>query len=121
MLYGPCGTGKDHLLIGLAKEAIIRFGTPIRWANAQEVFQSFRDAISAHVSESEIVATRLLPHSDETLTINRIIGIWRADVVMDKDQNSEIWNEQEKKLGYPEDVLVTLSYGGTCSVTQPEF
>ncbi len=41
VLYGPSGTGKDHLLVGLAKQAIRR-GFRVEWVNGPELFAKFR-------------------------------------------------------------------------------
>jgi len=53
ILLGPAGTGKDHLLVGLARVAIMkcRFTfsgsrrNPVQWTNGADLFASVRDAI----------------------------------------------------------------------------
>jgi len=67
VLYGPSGTGKDHLLIGLGR-LVAEKGGNIRWANGADLFAEFRDAIGGNVTEREIVdkytAPRVLVLSD---------------------------------------------------------
>lgn len=44
VLYGPCGTGKDHLL-GAVLYGAVRAGMSGAWINGQEMFGGFRDRI----------------------------------------------------------------------------
>lgn len=46
VLYGPSGTGKDHLLVALAKVAI-RHGHNVKRITGAELFRMMRDAMSA--------------------------------------------------------------------------
>ncbi len=61
VLFGPVGTGKDHLAISVCRKAIaaeLRCG----WINCQRWFASIRDAIDTNVSESRILAEVTWPH-----------------------------------------------------------
>ncbi len=66
-LHGPCGTGKDHLLVCCLKAAI-RADLTVRWVNGAELFGSFRDAIETGRSEAaairEYAAPQVLAISD---------------------------------------------------------
>jgi DNA replication protein DnaC len=44
ILFGPSGTGKDHLACGLAR-AVIQAGIEVRWQNGRDMFGQFRAAI----------------------------------------------------------------------------
>ena len=60
VLYGPCGSGKDHLLIGLAKKAIAK-GMTVRWVFGVDLFREMRDAIGTGSSEREVIASLVRP------------------------------------------------------------
>ena len=60
VLFGNPGTGKTHMLAAAGKDAI-RAGLTIVWRNGQEVFASFREAISSNQSESAIVRELVAP------------------------------------------------------------
>lgn len=45
ILFGPSGTGKDHLLVALAKAIVLRHGISARWQNGPELYRQFRDRI----------------------------------------------------------------------------
>jgi DNA replication protein DnaC len=53
LLYGPVGTGKDHLAMGIAKAACLA-GLGVRWMRGQEWFGSLRDAMDSDKSERDI-------------------------------------------------------------------
>lgn len=54
VMYGPVGTGKDHLAYALAIYAASQ-GVNTKWFNGQEWFGSIRDAIDSSRSESSII------------------------------------------------------------------
>ena len=70
ILYGPCGTGKDHLLIGLAKVAI-RQRIPVAWAYGPDLWSELRDRIGTDKPEDawvrHLTAPRILILSDLAL------------------------------------------------------
>ena len=54
VLFGPTGTGKDHLLVGLSVIAITQFDMDVEWRNALDVFRDCREAIRSEESELKI-------------------------------------------------------------------
>lgn len=54
VICGPPGTGKDHLLVGLLKYAVL-YDAEIQWRNGQELYRSFRDQIDSDRSEASLV------------------------------------------------------------------
>ncbi len=68
LLFGPAGTGKDHLLCGAAREAIER-GHWVRWVNGRDLFGQFRDRMDNGDSSegrqvADLVAVEILAISD---------------------------------------------------------
>lgn len=55
VFMGPPGTGKDHLLVALLRQAAIE-GWSIEWRDGQAMFGEFRDAIDGDKSEAEMLA-----------------------------------------------------------------
>ena len=55
VIFGPSGSGKDHLLYAMARHALA-VGTIVHWINGRELFSQFRDAMDRRgVSEIGIV------------------------------------------------------------------
>jgi DNA replication protein DnaC len=54
-LCGPSGTGKDHLLVGLARLAIIDHGIEVMWCNGADLYGELRDRITTQELESKWV------------------------------------------------------------------
>jgi len=54
LLYGPKGTGKDHLLVAASREAINR-GHRVTWHNGMDLFGDIRDRMDANESERAFV------------------------------------------------------------------
>lgn len=61
VLFGPPGTGKDHLLVALGRLAA-GSGFTIRWVNGAELFRELRDAISEDAKESRVLGRYARPH-----------------------------------------------------------
>lgn len=55
ILYGPVGTGKDHLAFAMCKSAI-KSGRTVRWINGQKWFGIVRDAMDTEKSEASLIA-----------------------------------------------------------------
>jgi DNA replication protein DnaC len=55
ILFGPVGTGKDHLAFALCREAI-RSGKTVGWINGQKWFGSIRDAMDTNKTEDSLIA-----------------------------------------------------------------
>jgi len=60
VLFGPPGTGKDHLAIGVAYVAIGR-GFSVAWFDGQSLYQEFRDNIGGDRPERDIIARATRP------------------------------------------------------------
>lgn len=54
VLYGPVGTGKDHLAFAVARAAVLA-GFSVRWLNGQDWFGQIRDAMDDDTSEASLV------------------------------------------------------------------
>lgn len=63
ILFGPRGTGKDHLVTALARQVVETCGASIEWVNGLDLYGAFRDAFSerATKSEREVIATYTKP------------------------------------------------------------
>lgn len=55
VLYGPVGTGKDHLAFSVCREAI-HSGRTVGWINGQTWFGMVRDAMDTSKSEESLIA-----------------------------------------------------------------
>ena len=54
VLYGPIGTGKDHLAFAVCRECI-RSGKTVKWLNGRQWFGSIRDAMDSTKTEAAII------------------------------------------------------------------
>lgn len=70
LMLGPCGTGKDHLMIGMIREAIAAGVRDILWVDAAELFSQFKDAIAAQQNVGELRQSLVSP---ELLVISDMI------------------------------------------------
>lgn len=61
ILFGPKGTGKDHLLCAVARAVILADGPSIEWWNGMEFYARFRDAINEEERESDVVRKMTRP------------------------------------------------------------
>jgi DNA replication protein DnaC len=61
ILFGPVGTGKDHLAMAVCRRAILELEVSCRWLNGPQWFGSLRDAISDEQSESKTLADLVRP------------------------------------------------------------
>lgn len=55
ILYGPVGTGKDHLAFAICRHAI-KTGKTVRWINGQTWFGMVRDAMDTERPEASLVS-----------------------------------------------------------------
>lgn len=55
VLYGPVGTGKDHLLHAVAAECV-GCDFRVQWVNGQDLFGEIRDRMDTTASESSLLA-----------------------------------------------------------------
>lgn len=63
VLYGPVGTGKDHLAFACCRMAIQRHGMTVEWINGMDWFGRIRDAIddAKAASEEELIRKLTVP------------------------------------------------------------
>lgn len=61
VLFGPCGTGKDHLAYAAVRKAVIQHGSSVRWVNGQDWFGEVRDAIDEDTSERATIRAMVAP------------------------------------------------------------
>jgi DNA replication protein DnaC len=61
VLFGPVGTGKDHLAVALGGRAVEKYGHRVRWLNGQDWFGQVRDAIDGDLAERTLMAEISLP------------------------------------------------------------
>lgn len=55
VLFGPTGTGKDHLLTALARHAILKHGFSVVWRNGMDLYGEMRDNIRNDKVESSLI------------------------------------------------------------------
>lgn len=60
LLFGPKGTGKDHLIVAVARAAI-RAGKTVRWQNGMDLFGDVRDAIGNGDNEKSLISRLVSP------------------------------------------------------------
>lgn len=61
VLFGPSGTGKDHLVIALAREAVKADVLSFQWAGGQKLFSEARDLMDSYKSEAWFVQQYVRP------------------------------------------------------------
>ena len=83
VLFGPAGSGKDHLAAAVGREAIIR-GVTVSWRNGRDIFGAFRDAMDNDTSERslfrELEAPEVLVLSDPIPPFGRLTE-YQGDVL----------------------------------------
>lgn len=81
VLFGPPGTGKDHLMMSLMRSAVATHHT-VEWRDAQTLYGSFRDAIGGDQPESKILDTmtraNVLAISDPTPPLGQLSDYQRS-------------------------------------------
>jgi DNA replication protein DnaC len=58
-LFGPCGTGKDHLAMGVAKAFIQATRQQVSWASGAMLFEQLRDSFDGKKTEGEVMGPHL--------------------------------------------------------------
>lgn len=58
-LFGPCGTGKDHLAMGVAKAFIRATRQHVSWASGAMLFEQLRDSFDGKKTEGEVMSPHL--------------------------------------------------------------
>lgn len=60
VLFGPRGTGKDHLAMAVCRAAI-NAGLTVKWLNGADFFADMRDRIGSHETERQLVQRYVAP------------------------------------------------------------
>ena len=60
VLYGPVGTGKDHLAFAVARAIVGSFGR-VRWIRGQDWFGGLRDAMDTKTPETNLLYELTMP------------------------------------------------------------
>lgn len=80
VLYGPRGTGKDHLLVAMLRAAIAD-GWSVAWRDGQELYGECRDAIDREGSEAKFFSQFTQPSvfaiSDPTPPLGDVKSDWQ--------------------------------------------
>jgi DNA replication protein DnaC len=53
VLFGPPGTGKDHLLVGLLREAVVG-RMRVRWADGMKLYRKVRESVRTDAGEGAV-------------------------------------------------------------------
>lgn len=61
VLFGPRGTGKDHLAMAVCRAAI-QAGMTVKWLNGADFFADMRDRIGSHETERQLVHQYVRPN-----------------------------------------------------------
>jgi DNA replication protein DnaC len=61
ILYGPRGTGKDHLLFALMRNVIQYHGQAVVWVNGMDLFGRIRDRIQRGEEERDLIRGLVKP------------------------------------------------------------
>lgn len=74
VLFGPPGTGKDHMLAALMRLAILGHGMTVDWCNGMDLYGDFRDSMdSKETRESSLIKNLVSP---QILAISDPIPPW---------------------------------------------
>ncbi len=60
VLFGPVGTGKDHLLVAMMKVAALSCKRVV-WINGMDLYAAYRDAIDGNTTEQQLVTQYTAP------------------------------------------------------------
>lgn len=119
LLYGPAGTGKDHLAFAALALAVMSHGATARWFSCRDIFGTARDRMSGDESEAGllrslttpgvvVLSDPLTPFGDVGLTpwqsdlLFRIVdGRWRRQLPTVVTVNVADDDEGDRRLGAP--------------------
>lgn len=85
-LFGPCGTGKDHLAMGVAKEFIRQQAKPVSWISGASLFERLRDSFGGDRGASESNVLRPLAQApllwiSDPVPVKGEISAYQAEVL----------------------------------------
>jgi len=125
VIYLKCRYGDSHN-IKYPKERNIVIKIDIE--NKNLIFEDFYTTGSSKTeykidkaTNDKILASKTEKAGIWRLEINRVSGNWLVKFPIEKSQNKNLWNEEEKKVGYPYDVQLISSFGGLCEPSKPAF
>lgn len=95
VLLGPCGTGKDHLMIGMVREAIKAGCCDIGWVDAAEMFGTLKDALAAGQLVGEYLREWIRP---QLLVISDLIPGGDALTPFETDVLFRLLNARGRRL-----------------------
>lgn len=95
VLYGPCGTGKDHLMIGMLREAIRLGCHSVKWVDAAEMFGDFKDALGAQQNVGELLRELVRP---QLLAISDLVPGSEALTPFEADILFRLLNARGRRL-----------------------
>jgi len=62
LLFGPPGTGKDHLLVATARRAILDHGLSVLWVNGLDLYGEVRDRMDEDKNEAAFIRQHVRPN-----------------------------------------------------------
>ncbi len=61
LLFGPAGTGKDHLLAAMMRAAVWKYGYRVEWRNGIDLYGDVRDRMGTDETESGLIRSLVKP------------------------------------------------------------
>lgn len=84
VLYGPVGTGKDHLAFGAVAAAVMEHGCTAGFRNGRELMAEYRDRIGSDKSETGLLDSLIWQHVlilSDPLPVRGELTDFQADVL----------------------------------------
>lgn len=101
-LFGPSGTGKDHLAVSIMRIAI-GWGYSAEWINGLDLFGDLRDAMDGKASEAEFIDKLSRP---DLLTISDPLPITGQ---LTSYQMSQLWRVLDRRYRACRPTIITLN------------
>ena len=60
-MLGPCGRGKDHLMVAMLQRAVLHHGMSVLWKNGLDLFGDFRDMMRGERKERAVIEEYKIP------------------------------------------------------------
>lgn len=106
LLFGPRGTGKDHLLMALAAKCARWSGRAVRWVNGNELFEDFKRVAMGEPSQ--------IDQGDRSSSLVNCDVLWISDPLppsgaLSEFQQSALFRLIDKRYSDLKPVWVTLN------------